>query len=61
MSMSIIRSMFNFRGIKIVNFDIQDSGSVTKVEIVPDHRFHPICSKCLNKARQVHSTETRLI
>ena len=61
MSTSIIRSFFKFRGVKILNFDVQDSGLLTIVELEPDQRFQPICSKCFNKANRVHSTEKRLI
>jgi transposase len=61
MSTSIIRPFFNFRGVKILNFSIQDSSSLTLVELVPDQRFQPICSKCLHKVSRVHSTEMRLI
>lgn len=61
MSTAIIRPFFNFRGVKILNFDVQDSGSLTMVELVPDQRFQPICSKCLNKVNRIHSTEIRLI
>jgi transposase len=61
MSTSIVRPFFKFRGVKILNFDVQDSGSLTMVELVPDQRFQPICSKCFNKVNRVHSTESRLI
>lgn len=61
MSTSIIRPFFKFRGVKILNFEVQDSGSVTIVELVPDQRFQPRCSKCHNPAPRVHSTETRLL
>jgi len=61
MSTSIVRPFFKFRGVKILNFEVQDSGSLTTVELVPDRRFQPICSKCFNQANRVHSTKIRLI
>lgn len=61
MSTSILRPFFSFRGVKILNFDVQESGSLSMVELVPDQRFQPICSKCLNKVNRIHSTEMRLI
>jgi transposase len=61
MSTAIIRAFFNFRGVKILNFEVHDSASLTMVELVPDQRFKPICSKCFNKADRLHSTESRLI
>jgi len=55
------RPFFNFRGVKILTIEVNESGSVTAVELVPDQRFRPICSQCLNKADRIHSTESRLI
>jgi transposase len=61
MSLSSIRSLFNFHGVKVIDFSVHESGFLTIVELVPDYRVSPRCSHCMQKVIRIHSTETRLI
>ena len=61
MLFSDFRLLFNFTGVKISNLCIHSSGLLTIVDLAPDYRVSPKCSRCLKKASGIHSTDTRLI
>ena len=61
MSTYNIRNLFPFKRVKISNFQVNDSGSITVIEIKPDKRFLPICSSCYKPVKEIHSLNQRFI
>jgi transposase len=60
MSKNNITKLFPFMRVKITEVEVK-SDQRTIVKIMPDNRYSPICSGCLQKVKHIHSYNQRAI
>jgi len=61
MSNITITPYFPFRRIKIVKQSVSSDASETRINVIPDKRFKPVCHSCGNKVAATHSWAQRTI
>ena len=60
MSRNNIHKLFGYKRVKITEINVTGE-KTTIVKIEPDKRYTPICSGCLNKTKDIHSYNNRIV
>ena len=61
MSALSIAKYFPFPRVRIIDQSVYPESSQTRIEVLPDQRFHPICHICGQRSGHIHSWAQRTI
>jgi transposase len=61
MSALSIAKYFPFPRVRIIDQSVYPESSQTRIEVLPDQRFHPICHICGQRSGHIHSWTQRTI
>lgn len=61
MSTINVKAFFRFCKVKVIKQVVDTAKRVVKIEVRPDRRYSPVCHKCKEKVKKIHSWNQRVV
>jgi len=61
MSQIQLNPFFDFCRVKVVEQSFDKEDNLVTIKMQPDERYHPVCHRCQQKVKRVHSTNERMV